>query len=148
MKLRPTRNNEPVPTYRIINLIFAIIILLIFLYSALYSHKEVNHPIPSVFSEITGSESPSTGLSRAFSALMQCDVKSARELNSYALQIFLFFVFQLVFRTFNFFLTKTNFSWINTYILADITLSILFFLLAFRPLILFTFELFRNFIVN
>ncbi|WP_421917915.1 DUF2752 domain-containing protein [Marinifilum sp.] len=125
-----------------------IIILLIFLYSAFYSNKQLQHPIPSFFTQITGSDSPSTGLSRAFSALVLFDIKSAKEFNPFAVQIFLFFVFQLVFRILTFFLMKYNISWINTYILADICLSIFAFSLAFRPLILFSFKLFRNFIVN
>jgi hypothetical protein len=146
--LKPTRNSAQLSTYQIINLVFVFIIVLIFSYSALYSYKQSNHPIPSVFSQITGKDSPSTGLSRSFSALIKCDVKAAKEFNPYGIQIFSFFAFQLVFRIFTFFLMKINFSWINTYILSDITLSILLFLLAFSPLIFFTFELFRNFIVN
>ncbi|WP_407660182.1 hypothetical protein [Marinifilum fragile] len=97
---------------------------------------------------MTGKDSPSSGLSRSFSALTQGDVKSARDLNPYSIQIFLFFTFQLIFRLLTFLLMKKSFSWINIYILADITLSILFFLLVFKPLIIFTLELFKKFIVN
>jgi len=146
--LKPIKNKNSLSSYQIINLIFASIITGIFIYSAIYSHRKINHPIPSVFSQLTGSDSPSSGLSRSFSALTQGDVKSAKELNPYSIQIFLFFAFQLIFRIFTFFLMKKSFSWINTYIFADITLSILVFLLVFKPLIFFTFELFKNFIVN
>ena len=146
--MKPTNKTITASNYRIINLIFAFLITGIFVYSAVFSYKEVNHPIPSLYSQFTGADSPSTGLSRSFSALMHCDVKSALKLNPYSLQIFLFFVFQLVFRILTFFLIKKPISWINVYILSDITLTILSFLLVFRPLIFFTFELFKNFIVN
>ncbi|PXY00947.1 hypothetical protein DF185_13705 [Marinifilum breve] len=146
--MKPIKNKNSLSSYQIINLIFASIIAAIFIYSAVYSHPEINHPIPSVFSQLTGTDSPSSGLSRSFSALTQGDIESAKELNPYSIQIFLFFAFQLIFRIFTFFLIKKGISWTNTYILADITLTTISFLLVFSPLIFFTFELFRNFIVN
>ncbi|MDQ2180628.1 DUF2752 domain-containing protein [Marinifilum sp. D714] len=146
--MKPIKNKNSLTSYQIINLIFASIIAGIFIYSAVYSHPKVSHPIPSVFSQVTGKDSPSSGLSRSFSALTQGDVKSAKELNPYSIQIFLFFAFQLIFRILTFFLIKKTFSLINIYILADIALSTLVFLLVFKPLIIFTLELFKNFIVN
>jgi hypothetical protein len=146
--LKQTNNLSLRNNYRSINLIFACIITGIFVYSAIYSHKKPSHPIPSIFTQITGSESPSSGLSRSFSAIIRYDVQAALKLNPYSIQIFLFFAFQLVFRILTFFLIKSNFSWINVYILTDITLSVISFLLVFRPLIIFTFELFKKFIVN
>jgi hypothetical protein len=113
-----------------------------------YSPIESNHPIPSLYEKFTGNESPSTGLSRSFSALIRGNVKSANEYNPYGIQIFLFFLFQLVFRFISFSLTKRYFSLIKGIILSDLTLTIIAFLLAFKPLIFFTFELFKNYIVN
>jgi len=134
--------------YRIINLILAGILFAIFAYSAIYSPNKVNHPIPSYFTQLTGEISPSTGLSRSFSSLVRCDVKSALNFNPFGLQIFVFLLIQLLFRIGNFFLIKERFTLIKAYILSDILLSIIGFLLVFSPLIKFTFELFKKFIVN
>ncbi|MPQ45480.1 DUF2752 domain-containing protein [Marinifilum sp. N1E240] len=149
MKLKQKLNNSLLfSNYRIINLILASILFAIFSYSAIYSPNKINHPIPSVFTQLTGEISPSTGLSRSFSSLIRCDVKSAINFNPIGLQIFIFFLIQLVFRIGSFFLIKERFTLIKAYILSDITLSTIGFLLVFSPLIKFTFELFKKFIVN
>lgn len=146
--MKPKKNSPIVQNYRIINLVFGLIFASIFLYSLVYSHTEPNHPIPSLYEKFTGETSPSTGLSRSFSALMRGDVKSANSYNPYGIQIFLFFLFQMVFRFISFSLTKRYFSLIKGIILSDLTLTIIAFLLAFKPLIFFTFKLFKNYIVN
>ncbi|WP_372755055.1 DUF2752 domain-containing protein [Labilibaculum sp.] len=134
--------------YKIINLSLAGIILCIFIYSGLFSPQKSNHPIPSIYTKITGEKSPSTGLSRSFSALIRGDIQEAKNYNSEALPIFLFFFFQLIFRSLSSVLIKNNFSALKIYILTDITLSALTFYLTFRPLILFTIKLFSETIVN
>ncbi|MGQ1908869.1 DUF2752 domain-containing protein [Marinifilum sp. RC60d5] len=147
MKLRSNNPNISY-NYRIINLTLAGVLCAIFLYSALFSPIKVNHPIPSVFTQLTGAQSPSSGLSRSFSSLIRCNFELANRFNPIGLQIFLFFLIQLIFRTLSFLLIKNHFSLIKLYIFLDIIISIIAFLLAFKPLILFTLKLFRNFIVN
>lgn len=134
--------------YKIINLSLAGIILFIFIYSCLFSPQESKHPIPSFYTQITKAKSPSTGLSRSFSAIVRGDLPLAKTFNPYGVQIFLFFTFQFVFRVFSFILIKDQFSLIKPYIFADILLSVIGFYLAFKPLILFTIELFQKTIVN
>ncbi|MDM8159226.1 hypothetical protein QUH73_05260 [Labilibaculum sp. K2S] len=134
--------------YKIINLSLAGIILCIFIYSALFSPKECNHPIPSFYTQITNQISPSTGLSRSFSAIVRGDIPLAKTFNPYGLHIFLFFAFQFVFRVLSFTLIKDQFSLLKPYIFTDILLSAIGFYLAFKPLILFTLKLFQKSIVN
>jgi len=134
--------------YKTVNLLLAGIILCIFIYSGLFTPEGSKHPIPSIYSQITGNTSPSTGLSRSFSAIVRGNIQLAKSFNPFGLQIFLFFSIQLVFRIASILLMKNYFPLIKPYILADITLSFLGFLLAFRPLISFTLELFKKTIVS
>ena len=125
-------------SYRIINIIFAGVIGLVFIYSCLFLPDGGKHLIPSFYTDITGNTSPSLGLSRAFSALVRGDVFSANEFNPHALNIFTFFCFQFLFRLIA--LKVDSSASINrkTWIRVDIVLSISLFLIAFYPLIIFT----------
>lgn len=134
--------------YKIINLCLATIILLIFIYSGLFSPKESKHPIPSFYTQITNKNSPSTGLSRSFSAIIRGNLKLSKTYNPYALPIFLFFALQFIFRVFSIFIIREKKPLFKLYLFIDITLSISGFYLAFRPLILFTLKLFQETIVN
>lgn len=134
--------------YKIFNLSIAGIILCIFIYSGLFSPQKSHYPIPSFYTKITGENSPSTGLSRSFSALIRGNVQEAENYNSTGLPIFLFFFLQLIFRSVSYLQIKTDFLWIKGYILTDIILSATAFYLAFKPLILFTIKLFSENIVN
>lgn len=134
--------------YRIVNLILAGLFLLIFSYSALFAPTGGNHPVPSFFTELTGENSPSTGLSRSFSAIIRGDIQLSKDFNSLGIPIFLFFFVQMLFRTLSLFIAKEKNVSIKLYIVIDIILSILSFYLVFKPLILFTFKLFRDTIVE
>jgi hypothetical protein len=134
--------------YKIINLSLAGIILCIFIYSGLFSPEESKHPIPSFYTQITSQNSPSTGLSRSFSAILRGNLQQANTYNPFGLHIFLFFAIQFIFRSLSFILIKEKLSWIKPYIFMDITLSLIGFYLAFKPLILFTIKLFQKTIVN
>jgi hypothetical protein len=83
-------------SYLVVNLIFAGLIALVFVYSAVFSAERDDHPVPSFFEEITGQPSPSSGMSRAFSEIMRGDLDSARQFNPDSVAIFLFFLVQLV----------------------------------------------------
>ena len=144
------QNNSPfsISSYKIVNLVLASIILCIFIYSGLFSPTKQNHPIPSIYTQITGESSPSTGLSRSFSAIVRGDISASIKHNQFGLQIFLFFAIQLVFRIGLFLLTNELFSRVEQYIYVDIALSIIGFMLAFRPSISFAFKFFEKIIVN
>ncbi|MFA8434109.1 MAG: DUF2752 domain-containing protein [Marinifilaceae bacterium] len=131
-----------------INWVLAGIILGIFLYSGLFSYEFPQHPIPSQFTKITGYPSSSTGLSRSFSAIVRGEFNEAHQLNPYGLDIFLFFLLQLIFRIGGIFLIKSKKTSINKLLFADICLSLFTFLLAFRGMILFLFKLSKYLLVN
>ncbi len=87
--------NEP---YHIINLCFAGIIIMIFIYSGIFSAEKENHPIKSACKTITGEPCKSTGLSRSFSKIVRFKFESAKSYNKFGIKIFLFFLIQLFLR--------------------------------------------------
>jgi len=129
-----------IDSYRIINIIFAGVIGLVFIYSCLFLPEEGNHLIPSFYTDLTGETSPSLGLSRAFSALVRGQIGLANQFNPHALNIFAFFSFQFIFRLLSLGIDKMPFLNKQTWIFVDVLLSILLFALAFRPMILFTMQ--------
>jgi len=127
--------------YCLINLIFIGVILLIFLYSIVFSADKSNYPVPSAYTKITGKESISNGLSRSFSEMIRFDIKKAREYNIYGPRIFLFFLLQLLLRIF-FTAVVLNFSLTRKpVILIDICLTFILYSFSFFP---FYLELFTT----
>ncbi|MGZ2369018.1 hypothetical protein ACXR6G_04480 [Ancylomarina sp. YFZ004] len=127
-----------IDSYRIINIIFAGVIGLVFIYSCLFLPENGSHIIPSFYTDITGNTSPSLGLSRAFSALVRGDLALANQFNPHALNIFVFFCFQFLYRLISLKVDRIAFVNRKTWIRFDIVLSISLFLIAFYPLIEFT----------
>ncbi len=114
-------------SYLLVNGLLAGIIVLIFLYSALFSAGGWQHPIPSQYTQ----EVASTGLSRAFSALMRGNLQAAQAYNSFAVRLFLFFLAQLLLRLLvHLALFKNRFPQ-NKVLFIDILLSLLLFLPTF-----------------
>lgn len=119
--------------YPKINLIFAGIIVCVFIYSGIFSPEKANHPIPSGYTILTGKPTKSTGLSRAFSAIMQLEFNKALRYNKESLKIFSFFIIQLFLR---FIFTLTYARWKSRKVItADIILSVLLFICCFEGLI-------------
>jgi len=127
-----------IDSYRIINIIFAGVIGLVFIYSCLFLPENGSHIIPSFYTDITGNTSPSLGLSRAFSALVRGQISLANQFNPHALNIFAFFSFQLFYRLISLKVDRVSFVNRKTWIGVDIVLTIALFLIAFYPLIEFT----------
>ena len=125
-------------SYRIINIIFAGIIGLVFIYSCLFLPDGGKHLIPSFYTDITGNMSPSLGLSRAFSALVRGDLSLANQFNPYAIHIFTFFCFQLTYRLISLMIDRIPFVNKKLWICLDIFITIFLFLIVFYPLIFFT----------
>ena len=93
--------NEP---YLIINIIFAGVILLIFLYSGFFSPEKDSYPVICIHEKITGEPCVSCGLSHSFSLIVRGRIDEAYKWNQYGMRIFLFFALQLVMRVaFSFF---------------------------------------------
>jgi hypothetical protein len=85
-------------SYSIINLCFAIIIFLVFVYSGIFSPDKNNYPVVCLHEKITGHPCLSCGLSHSFSLIIQGKIDEANQCNPHGLRVFLFFVAQLIFR--------------------------------------------------
>lgn len=84
--------------YHIINLCFAGIVIMILIYSGIFSAERNNYPIKSACEMITKKPCKSTGLSRSFSEIARFKFESAKSYNKYGIRIFLFFFIQLFLR--------------------------------------------------
>ena len=123
-------------TYIIVNFIFAGIIVLIMLYSGIFSAEKNNHPIPSA---CVKEPCPSTGLSRSFSEIVRFRFESAQNYNKNGIPIFLFFFVQFWFRLlFSFTYVRIQ-SFRKKIIWFDSCFSILLFVFTFRNFIILLF---------
>jgi len=84
--------------YHIINLCFTGIIILIFIYSGIFSAEKNNHPIKSSCATVEDHPCKSEGLSRSFSEIVRFKFESAKSYNKFGILIFLFFFTQLFLR--------------------------------------------------
>jgi hypothetical protein len=84
--------------YHIINLCFAGIIMMIFIYSGIFSANKNNYPIKSACKTITREACKTTGLSRSFSEIVRFKFDSAKSYNKFGIKIFLFFLIQFFLR--------------------------------------------------
>lgn len=92
--------------------------------------------------------SPSLGLSRSFSELVQGKVAAAREYNPYGIRVFLFFVFQLVLRGVTSFLIFRNPEQMRIIIRTDVLLSGMSFIVVFWPFIQFFGDVVRELVTS
>lgn len=121
--------NKP---YLFINLIIAGIILLLIIYSGIFSANGMAYPIKSATIQPT----ISTGLSRAFSEIVRFNFSAATVYNPYAISIFLFFFIQLILRfIISFLLFSTRIS-TKFLLITDILVSILIFLKSYYNFII------------
>ena len=111
------------------------IIFLVLFYSAIFSPAKSNYPVQSAYTEITGNESISSGLSRSFSEIIRLDFRSAYDYNPYGIRIFLFFLLQLFLRINFLSIVKSRAPDLSLIIL-DIALSVGIFLIAFWPFLI------------
>lgn len=124
-------------SYITINIIFAGIILLIIVYSGIFSAEKDNHIIKSACVEITGKPCKSIGLSRSFSEIVRLRFESAKQYNQYGLKVFSFFFFQFFMRLgFTKLLINTTLKR-KPVLYTDIIASILLFLVTFADFLKF-----------
>jgi len=126
--------------YIIVNLVLAGVIVLIMIYSAIFSPDEDGYPVVCIHEKITGEPCVSCGLSHSFSLILRGRFNEAYSWNVYGMRVFLFFILQLIMRVFfSFFYIK----YIDTrkqLIIMDIIGSVLLFLLSFRQFIVYIFR--------
>jgi hypothetical protein len=121
--------------YHIINLCFAGIILLIFMYSGIFSADKNNHPIKSACEIIKAESCPSTGLSRSFSEIVRLEFESAKSYNEHSLSIFAFFLIQLVTRILVSILVYFKRNLTNHILFIDSLISISLYIYCFRGIL-------------
>jgi Protein of unknown function (DUF2752) len=106
MSLRKKRNStgkfsgvrfrdEP---YLILNTFFAGVVIVIIIYSGIFSPVQNNYPVVCIHEKITGEPCFSCGLSHSFSLIVRGRIGEAYQWNIYGMRVFLFFISQLVMR--------------------------------------------------
>ncbi|MDP4221847.1 MAG: DUF2752 domain-containing protein [Bacteroidota bacterium] len=138
MHLTERFRNEP---YLLINFVLAGVIVLIFLYSGIFSPVKDNYPVVCIHEKLTGKPCISCGLSHSFSLVVRGRISEAHKWNVYGLRVFLFFALQLALRVgFSIFYIR----YLDTrrqLITYDIASSIALFVVCFLPYIEYIFNL-------
>jgi hypothetical protein len=112
-------------------------------YSLIFSSEGIRHPLPSGSELFTGKASPSTGLSRSFSAILRLQFAEATRYNPHGIRIFVFFITQLFLRLgITFLLSRMDQLHFQRLLYADLLVSAALFLTLFWP---FFTHLFRQF---
>ncbi len=121
--------------YFIVNLVFVIIIGVVFGYS--YFFYPNDQPIQCIHKLYTGSDCASCGFSRAFSSFMHIDYNEGISYNRYAFNCFLFFLFQFFLRIVAAILYLIDPSKPSKFfIIMELIATIFGFLAAFSPLLI------------
>jgi hypothetical protein len=121
--------------YLIINIFFAGVIMLVIVYSGIFSPEHDSYPVACFHKKLTGVPCASCGLSHSFSLIVRGRIDEAYQWNANAMRVFLFFASQLVLRVvFSLFYIKFP-STRRQLIITDCTGSVLLFLIAFWPFI-------------
>jgi hypothetical protein len=121
-------------SYQVIHLILAGIILMVLLYSGIFPPEEGSHPIPSQYSRLSEGSTASTGMSRAFSAIVRLQFEQANQFNPNSLEVFAFFFIQLWLRLLFFILNSRGVKQ-KLLVIWDAGLSVVLFLYCFKDLI-------------
>jgi len=121
-------------SYQRIHIILAGVVLLIGIYSGIFGPGQGNHPIPSQYSRLSEGSTASTGMSRAFSAIVRLQFERATRLNPHSPEVFAFFFVQLWLRVLFFVLNGRGVRQ-KLLIITDVSVSVLLFLYCFKDLI-------------
>ena len=121
--------------YILINIIFAGAILLILVYSGIFSPEKDNYPVTCIHEKLTGEPCISCGLSHSFSLIVRGRINEAYQWNIYGMRVFLFFISQLFMRII-FLLVYLRYPDIRKQlIIYDCVVSGIIFLISFWPFI-------------
>jgi Protein of unknown function (DUF2752) len=122
--------NEP---YLLLNLFFAGVIILVIVYSGIFSPDKNDYPVVCIHEKITGEPCFSCGLSHSFSLIVRGRIREAYEWNIFGMRVFLFFLLQLLLRIgFSFYYIKFTDTGRQLIILDSIGSGIIF-LITFWP---------------
>jgi len=126
--------------YIIVNIVLAGVIVLIMIYSAIFSPDEDEYPVVCIHEKITGEPCVSCGLSHSFSLILRGRLNEAYYWNVYGMRVFLFFILQLFMRVFFSFYYMKFIDTRKQLIIMDIIGSVLLFLLSFRQFFAYIFR--------
>lgn len=119
--------------YLLLNIFFAGVIILILVYSGIFSPEQNSYPVVCIHEKITGEPCFSCGLSHSFSLIVRGRIQEAYEWNIYGMRVFLFFISQLILRiVFSLYYLKYTSSR-KQLIIVDSIGSGVIFLLTFWP---------------
>ena len=121
--------------YKVINLIFAGIILLIMVYSGIFS-AENEHPIDCIYQKTHNVPCATCGLSNSFSEMLRGDFDKANDYNENGMPLFSFFIIQLMMRVIGTIVFSKNLINPKILIITDALTSVFLFLYCFRNLLL------------
>jgi len=125
-------NREP---YLVINFSLAAIIILMFVYAAVFSPDRNDYPVVCIHEKLTGEQCASCGLSHSFSLIVRGRISEAFDWNPNGLRVFLFFVLQLVMRLACSASYSKNPGTGKELIILDVLISSLMFLITFMPFV-------------
>jgi hypothetical protein len=125
--------NEP---YLILNIFFAGVILLVIVYSGIFSPEHNNYPVVCIHQKLTGKPCFSCGLSHSLSLIVRGRVAEAAQWNIYGMRVFLFFIAQLILRIVFSFRYLHSPAFRNKLIILDSAGSAAMFLITFWPFIM------------
>lgn len=126
--------------YLMVNTALAGVIIIIMIYSGIFSPETNNYPVECVHEKVTGQQCVSCGLSHSFSLIIRGKIYEAYAWNSYGLRIFLFFAGQLIMRILfsKIYLARPDSR--KQLIIYDIAGSSVLFLIAFMPFLVYIFR--------
>ncbi|MCX6333412.1 MAG: DUF2752 domain-containing protein [Bacteroidia bacterium] len=130
----------PKEPYLIINIVLAGVIILIMIYSGIFSPVENNYPVICVHEKLTGEPCVSCGLSHSFSLIVRGRINEAYDWNIYGMRIFIFFAAQLLMRIVFSRVYINHAVSRKQLIMFDIIGSSVIFLIAFMPFMIYIFR--------
>jgi hypothetical protein len=128
--------------YIAVNLLLALIIAGVLVYSLVFSPDKGDYPVACVHELLTGEPCVSCGLSHSFSLILRGRFEEAFDWNPHGIRLFLFFSGQLpmriLFSFLYFFLADKR----RSLVITDIALSLFFALYSFWPFLVYIYRLF------
>jgi len=120
--------------YQIINFSFLVVLFFVVFYSLVFGVGNIDYPVSCAFKNIADIECPSCGMSRSFTAALHGHFKLAYCYNNSGVLILFFVLTQIVARVFMLFIESKK-RVTSLVVKLDVTLSLLFFTVAFFPLV-------------
>lgn len=118
--------NSKLKTYKLINLIFAGIIIVLFVYSGNFYFKNMPK-LSCIHYRITGQTCNACGLSRGFTEIMRGNFRKAQEFNANSMYVFSFFLIQLCLRISLTIISNRMKKHIHVIVAIDVVLSLILF---------------------